>query len=220
MFEVNCARCQIRACYTGKADLDSLPNFCPVRTMPHVAEKALEQYRREDFKRFYVSSAWIENQSYEWVRDQLVPVWPRIREVIEFDKRLAIKRIGVAFCVGLSDEARQIVEALEKHGFKVYSVICQCGGVDKTNLGVPAEHKLSRDKSQPETACNPISQAYVLNTADTELNLIVGLCLGHDILFNLNSKAPVTTLIVKDRVSGHNPAVALYCRYMRGRIEP
>ena len=220
MLEVNCSKCQIRACYTGEANLDSLPDFCPMRIMPHVIEKALEQYSRENFKRFYVSSAWTEKQAYEWVRGQLVPVWPRIREVIEFCKRLGIIRIGVAFCVGLSDEARRVVETLEKHGLKVYSVICQCGGVDKTDLGVRAKYKLSKDKSQHETACNPISQAYVLNEAETELNLIVGLCLGHDILFNLNSKAPVTTLIVKDRVSGHNPTVSLYCRYMHGRIEP
>jgi uncharacterized metal-binding protein len=29
-------------------------------------------------------------------------------------------------------------------------------------------------------------------------------------LFNKHSKAPVTTLIVKDRVTGHNPIAVLY----------
>jgi len=33
---------------------------------------------------------------------------------------------------------------------------------------------------------------------------------GHDSLFIKYSKAPVTTLITKDRVLGHNPAAALY----------
>jgi len=34
--------------------------------------------------------------------------------------------------------------------------------------------------------------------------------MGHDILFTQYSKAPVSTLIVKDRVTGNNPAAALY----------
>ena len=34
--------------------------------------------------------------------------------------------------------------------------------------------------------------------------------MGHDILFNQYSMAPVSTLIVKDRVTGNNPAAALY----------
>ena len=53
-------------------------------------------------------------------------------------------------------------------------------------------------------------QAEVLNREKTELNVMVGLCLGHDILFIKYSKADVTPLIVKDRVTGHNPIAALY----------
>ena len=44
----------------------------------------------------------------------------------------------------------------------------------------------------------------------TDLNVIIGLCVGHDSLFIKYSKALVTTLITKDRVLGHNPAAALY----------
>jgi uncharacterized metal-binding protein len=32
-------------------------------------------------------------------------------------------------------------------------------------------------------------------------------------LFTMTSKAPVTTLIVKDRLLGHNPVIALYSNY-------
>lgn len=48
----------------------------------------------------------------------------------------------------------------------------------------------------------------VLNDLQTDLNIIVGLCIGHDILFTKYSEAPVTTFIVKDRVTGHNPAIS------------
>jgi len=50
----------------------------------------------------------------------------------------------------------------------------------------------------------------ICNRLETDMNIIVGLCVGHDMLFNRHSKAPVTTLIVKDRVTGHNPIAVLY----------
>ena len=53
-------------------------------------------------------------------------------------------------------------------------------------------------------------QAQLLNAQKTDLNVVVGLCVGHDSLFMKHSDAPVTTLITKDRVLGHNPAAALY----------
>jgi uncharacterized metal-binding protein len=63
-------------------------------------------------------------------------------------------------------------------------------------------------------------QAEVLNGEKTELNVMVGLCLGHDILFIRNFKADVTPLIVKDRVIGHNPIAALYTSqtYYKSRL--
>jgi uncharacterized metal-binding protein len=66
-----------------------------------------------------------------------------------------------------------------------------------------------------EVMCNPAGQAALLNDAGTELNIICGLCVGHDALFSMHSKAPVTTFLVKDRVLGHNPAAALYVQYIR-----
>ena len=62
--------------------------------------------------------------------------------------------------------------------------------------------------------CNPIAQAEICNNAGTQLNYILGLCLGHDIIFMRNPKAPVSVLIVKDRVTGHNPAAALYAHHL------
>ena len=59
--------------------------------------------------------------------------------------------------------------------------------------------------------CNPIAQAELLNSQDTQFNICLGLCVGHDSLFYQYSKALVTTLVVKDRVLAHNPAGAVYC---------
>jgi uncharacterized metal-binding protein len=66
-----------------------------------------------------------------------------------------------------------------------------------------------------EATCNPKMQALLLGKKKTDLNIIVGLCMGHDIVFTANSSAPVTTLIVKDRVLAHNPAGAIYSGYYR-----
>ena len=53
-------------------------------------------------------------------------------------------------------------------------------------------------------------QAQLLNEAGTELNIVMGLCVGHDSLFYKHAKAVTTTLVVKDRVLVHNPVMALY----------
>jgi uncharacterized metal-binding protein len=83
---------------------------------------------------------------------------------------------------------------------------------------VAKEYKI-RDPLKFEAACNPVLQAQLLNNAGTDINIIVGLCLGHDMLFTMNSKAPVTTLIVKDRLLGHNPVIALYSNYHKEIVE-
>ena len=132
----------------------------------------------------------------------------RVEEIITFAHSLGAKRIGIATCIGLVEEARIFTRVLEAKGLEWHSVICKVGAVDKTAIGIPEELKILKGKH--EAICNPILQARLLAEAKTDLNVIVGLCVGHDSLFNRHSKAPVTTLITKDRVLGHNPAAALY----------
>ena len=54
-------------------------------------------------------------------------------------------------------------------------------------------------------SCNPAGQAQLMNEDHTELNLVMGLCLGHDMILNAKSNGLATTLIVKDRKFKHNP---------------
>ena len=63
------------------------------------------------------------------------------------------------------------------------------------------------NRNAPNASPNPVS------VAKTAFNIIIGLCIGHDMLFTKHSRAPVTTLIVKDRFTGHNPVISLYTRY-------
>ena len=84
---------------------------------------------------------------------------------------------------------------------------------------MPAEYR-GRPGSY-EVMCNPIAQAELLNQEGTQFNICLGLCVGHDSLFYKYSKALVTTLVVKDRATGHNPAAAIYCAdgYFKSRLD-
>jgi len=132
--------------------------------------------------------------------------YTRVEELIRLARKLGWKKLGIAFCVGFSEEAKKLQELLESKGFDVHSVVCKVGGFEKEQFSIPTMGK-------GDHACNPILQAMVLNQAKTELNIILGLCLGHDILFQAYSEAPTTTLVVKDRVLAHNPIGAIYSRY-------
>jgi len=136
----------------------------------------------------------------------------RLGEIILFAKELGYKKIGLAFCIGLSEEAKIIEEILSKH-FEVVSVCCKVCGIGKKDFDLP--QILSEGQ---EVMCNPAGQAQLLNDVETQLNVICGLCVGHDVIFAKASEAPVTTLIAKDRVLAHNPAAAIYCQYIRKRF--
>lgn len=201
-----------------KIDKKVLPEYCPMKTSEKLIKSVIEQYRKDGVKKIYVPATITEKEAYESVRGVVMAVRPRIKELIEFCKLIYAEKIGVAFCAGLPDEAARVTAILEKAGFTVASVRCKCGGTDKTKLDVVKEYKIG-DPSNFEVACNPVLQAHLLNDAGTDINVIVGLCVGHDMLFTMNSKAPVTTLIVKDRLLGHNPVIALYSNYHKGIIE-
>lgn len=207
-----CVKCSGIFCEKEEFDRNRLPDFCPMKEMESVIEAALEKYHYDEVKSIYVPAALTEKESYEVVRGRRIPVRPRIRELVDFAKKVKAEKIGMAFCAGLSDEASRVASVLENFGFSTYSVRCSCGGIDKTRLGVPKEYKIGEPEKY-EAGCNPLVQAALLNAVETDLNVIVGLCIGHDALFTRHSRALVTTLIVKDRYTGHNPVIALYSSY-------
>lgn len=132
----------------------------------------------------------------------------RVEEIIEFANRIGAKKIGIATCAGLIEEAKIFANILTAKGIDHYSAICKVGGVDKAEIGIEEEHKIR--SGCYEAMCNPILQARILNHHKTDLNVVIGLCVGHDSLFIKYSDAIVTTLVTKDRVMGHNPVAALY----------
>jgi uncharacterized metal-binding protein len=189
---VDCAACGEKRCREG-ADCFG------------VADAQRELYRDERVARLHRAAAAIEARHYGAAT--------RLEEIILFAREMGFRRLGLAFCVGLEEEAGQIA-ALLGASFEVVSVCCKVGGIAKAEVGC---EQMDAGKDV-EVMCNPAGQAALLNEAGTELNILCGLCVGHDALLSMHAAAPVTTLIAKDRVLGHNPAAAVYCRYVRRRI--
>ncbi len=215
-----CAKCVEGYCAKSGWDDSQLPEFCPMEHKRGIIEKAMSKYEGDDARELYVNSTITEQKAYELVRGRLISVRPRVLEIIKLSEMMSWDRIGIAYCGGLRNEARRAVEIFESAGLEVYSVRCKCGNIDKTAFGVQKEHKISNLVGEPdrfEAGCNPIVQAEVLNSENLDLHIIIGLCIGHDIQFNMQSKAPTTTLIVKDRVTGHNPMVSIYSAYHHPR---
>jgi len=134
--------------------------------------------------------------------------WTRVEETVEFARLMGFKKLGIACCVGLRREGAILKDILKENEFEVVSVICKTGAEPKEKIGVKDDEKVHPKRF--EAMCNPVGQAMLLDDAGSQLNIVVGLCVGHDALFAKTSKAPVTTLVVKDRVLCHNPAAALY----------
>lgn len=131
----------------------------------------------------------------------------RVEETIAFAKRIGAKRIGIATCLGLIEETKTVVQIFRLAGLETRTALCKVGSIDKSEIGLPEELKIRQGF---EASCNPVMQARLLNREGTQLNVIMGLCVGHDSLFMRHSDAPVTTLVVKDRLLGHNPIAGIY----------
>ncbi|MBP2655721.1 MAG: hypothetical protein H6Q73_3290 [Firmicutes bacterium] len=136
----------------------------------------------------------------------------RLEESVKLAQAMGCTTIGVAFCMGLANEAKYIVQYFQKT-FIVHSVCCKVCGIGKQQFN-PEQNQ--GGKFDP--MCNPAIQAKQLNDADTELNFTVGLCVGHDMILGLHSKAPVSALAVKDRLLAHNPLGAIYSGFSRKRL--
>jgi uncharacterized metal-binding protein len=121
---------------------------------------------------------------------------------------MGYQRLGLAFCIGLAREAAAVAGIFEAQGFEVASVLCKTGRVEKERIGLNDSEKIYQGTA--ESMCNPILQAKLLNKAETDMNVLLGLCVGHDSLFFKYAQAPTTVLAVKDRVTGHNPLAAVY----------
>ena len=217
--EVTCSRCSTvwqksgtTNCWSGDPETaPPRPGNCPADTHTQRVEEAVGMLQGdgEDARIAFVAAR-VEGLCYQPIpgSDAVNARWTRVEDTIAFAKLMGYQKIGMATCIGLLEESERLAAILTAQGFTPLSVCCKAGSIDKKELGLKEEDKVRPGTFEP--ACNPIAQAHICNNLETDMNIIVGLCVGHDMLFNKHSNAPVTTLVVKDRVTGHNPAAVLY----------
>jgi uncharacterized metal-binding protein len=195
--DVQCSYCGKKSCYMG--DVSNSPEFCPSKTSPDTLKKAKTK---------------LDDPQTRQMAQDVARTWKgmagknRIELTMEYARLRGYKRLGLAFCVGLSQEAELLANALINEGFDVISAGCMCGSLSSDDVGLPEEDKIMSGARQP--MCNPIGQAALLDDGGSELSIMLGLCVGDDVLFIKHSKAPVTVVGVKDFALAHNPLGALY----------
>jgi uncharacterized metal-binding protein len=140
------------------------------------------EYTGDDLRAIQIS-AWLESDHAKRTR---------LEEIAIFAKRLGYKKIGVAFCIEYEREARLVYDILSRF-FEVFSVCCKVCSFEKESLGIKKS-----DDLEFEAVCNPIGQALLLNDDLTDLNIMLGLKTGYDILFAKYSEAPSITLPVEE----------------------
>lgn len=192
-----CDVCTKYVCRTGNPA--EAPLNCPCRELDNIEEIKKFYLEKENMKLAH-NSALVESEGY--------CKQTRVEEIINFANKCGYKKLGLAFCVGLSKEAKLFASILRNQGFTVESLSCKNGSILKEFINISNEEQVRPCTYEP--MCNPIGQAKLLNQSGTELNILLGLCVGHDSLFLKHSEAPVTVFAVKDRVLGHNPLAAIY----------
>lgn len=192
-----CAMCNKHSCEKGECE--KLPLNCPSNEKEEL-DKTKELYIKDENYKIAYNSALVEADGY--------CKKTRLEEIMSFANKCNFKKLGIAFCIGLSTEAKILCSILKHNGFEVDSVVCKNGSIPKEFLKIKDNEKVRSNTY--ESMCNPIGQAIFLNNAKTDLNLILGLCVGHDSLFIKYSNSPVTVFAVKDRVLAHNPLGAVY----------
>jgi uncharacterized metal-binding protein len=201
------------------------PETCPTRSRQNVVAQAKREYEKPHIRAFAHAASIQEGEGYadrERGYAHVKPLKPRIVEIAEFARRLKYTRLGLIFYAGLAREGKLVADFYRSKGFEVVSAICKVGQVPKETIGIADDQKIAIGRH--ESMCNPISQALLMNAAQTELNILLGLCVGHDSLVFKYSQAFCTVLAAKDRVLGHNPLAAVYTldsyyRYLKQPLE-
>jgi uncharacterized metal-binding protein len=209
-----CVKCPLVLCYPNIAadetpSFEGSPGFCPSVLKEDIVRKSVREYQKDELREFARLASVQESECYERTPDGFRTKIPRIEETIQLAHKNNFKKLGLAFCVGVMNEARMVTGILETKGFEVVSICCKVGAIPKEVLGIRDAEKIS-GAGRYESMCSPITQAEILNSEDIDFAILMGLCVGHDTLFIKYCNAPMTVLAVKDRVTGHNPLAAVY----------
>jgi uncharacterized metal-binding protein len=122
-----------------------------------------------------------------------------MEHIREFCIQADIQRVGLAICSMFLKEALFIKKYFMSKGIESVIACCKIGSLRLSDIGVQSQ------SSSQYSLCNPVAQAMFLDYEAVEMNILMGLCAPHDMIFAWYSKAPVTTLFTKEHVSEHAP---------------
>jgi uncharacterized metal-binding protein len=125
----------------------------------------------------------------------------RLQETISFIKSMDYKKVGLAYCYGMEKEVKVMKEIFKAESLKLRTVSCTVGGIN--------QDEINTSSSTEKVSCNPLGQARELNDEGVDFVIVMGICLGHDILLQRNLKSDFTTFVVKDRVFANAPLKAI-----------
>lgn len=198
-----CHQCKTNLCINRYPD--GVPDYCQAKKFGEVVEESKGQYFEPEVADIHLATAKVlKKGGYDW---------SRVQQCIEFARELGVTKVGLAVCIGLMREGREFARFLTRAGLEVVSVGCMIGAVEAEETGIPDEWV-----GQGGISCNPIAQAEIMNKEGTQLNLIYGLCVGHDTIFIMHSKAPVTYVVAKDVVTGNNPSAVIFSTFHRMKL--
>ena len=171
--------------YIGRPD--GAPPDCPSRTAPSILDKAREDYQNPgtEAQRLY--------QAFGRLIHTGGAKKSRLEHIVDFCRSLEISTMGIASCLRYIKEVHYLRNLFEEQGWRSHVAICKVGGFTVSDIAV--------EKDTDWIVCNPLGQAYLLNDLNCEVNVTLGLCMGHEMIFNHYSQGYVTNLIVKEKIS-------------------
>lgn len=174
---MDCTKCITKGCRIGEPCIDR-------------KEEYVEQYHMQENRE-------IARAASELVDDGRAGKLNRLEEIIDYARLRGYNKLGVAYCYGMEQEAALLKDTLARAGFRPEMISCTVDGA--------TEHDVNPDKDNQSVSCNPIGQAVALNKAGVDFTILMGLCLGHDVLIQQQLNMDFTTWVVKDRKTGHRP---------------
>ena len=187
-----CDYCNVAACEFAD---QQPPAFCP---QPNITKEmhdvAMRLYNDPENHAIMESAARVSANTVNSTR---------VQDTLKFASYMKAHRIGIATCTAMLKETRILSKLLRRAGFEVFAIGCKLESNHPSDLGIGAV-------SEKSVICNPIMQALMLNEAECDLNIMMGICVGHDALFTKYSNAPTTTLVAKDFSAANNPCAVLY----------
>ncbi len=171
---MNCLNCKNKICKLNKV--------CP--SIQYEVQNVKQKYLQDDTQKIIQAAA-------QLVDNGRAGTLSRLEETIEFIKLMKYQKVGVAYCFGLEYLSQELKLLMKNNGINITAITCCTGGVLQSDINF--------ESNIDNFSCNPIGQAEQLNIEGCDFVIILGICLGHDIILQRNLKCDFSTILVKDR---------------------